>query len=56
MDIACAAFSGVAANDVVELAVYITQDGYGILTKYPESRIATDGPIKTFSLNVWLIS
>lgn len=52
MDLACAPFSGSAGYDVMELAVYVLGDAFGIFVKYPKSHIAIDGPIKVFSLYV----
>ena len=37
---------------ILDLAVYIIGDGFGMLVKYPMPRTAIDGPIKVFSLYV----
>ena len=52
MDLACAPYSGAFSSEVVQLAVYIGGDAFGIFVKYPVPKIAIDGPITTFSLNV----
>ena len=52
MDFACAPFTGYYSRVVVELAAYIVGDAFGIFVKYPNPKIALDGPIKTFSLYV----
>ena len=52
MDLACAPYSGTFSSEVVQLAVYIGGDAYGIFVKYPVPKNAIDGPIKIFSLNV----
>jgi len=52
MDFACAPFTGYYSRAVVELAAYIVGDAFGIFVKYPQPKIALDGPIKTFSLYV----
>ena len=35
IDLACAPYIGTNGRDVMELAVYITGDGFSILEKYP---------------------
>ena len=55
MDFACAPFTGYYSRAVVELAAYIVGDAFGIFVKYPQPKIALDGPIKTFSFYVYLI-
>jgi len=52
VDLACAPYSGAFTSEVVQLAVYIGGDAFGIFVKYPVPKIAIHGPITTFSLNV----
>ncbi len=49
VDLACAAFVGVADHDILELSVYLTGDGFGVLGKYPLPKISIYGIAKTFS-------
>ncbi len=51
---ACAPYSGAFTRGFIELAVYIGGDAFGIFVKYPVPKIAINGPITTFSLNVTL--
>ena len=52
IDIACAAFVGLADHDILELSAYLLGDGYCILGKYPTPKIAIYGIAKTFSPSV----
>lgn len=52
VDIACMAFSGVANNDILDLTVFVSGYGYGILTRYPIPRTLYYGHLMIFSLNV----
>jgi len=45
-------FSGAAAHDILELAIYVLGDQFGILVKYPTQETAIDGPTRVFSLPV----
>ena len=52
MDIACHGFSGQSAFDILNLAVYLGPDGYGILTPYPDPKTSIYAPIQVFSAKV----
>jgi len=52
VDLACNPNTGMAARDIVELAVYILGDSTAMFIKYPKPTTAKDGPIHVFSLNV----
>ncbi len=53
VDLACAPVSGAAGTlEILELAVYVVGDSFGIFVKYPTPKIKIDGPIRTFSLYV----
>ena len=52
VDLACAPIFGARTSDILELAVYVVGDSFGIFVKYPTPRIKIDGPIRTFSLYV----
>lgn len=52
IDLACAAYTGSNGRDAMELAVYITGDGYNILEKYPAPERALNGIFQVFSLKV----
>lgn len=53
MDIAVAPFTYFTViKDIMDMAIYINGDSFGMVTKYPMPREATDGPIRVFSLNV----
>ena len=49
---ACAPYIGTNGRDVMELAVYITGDGFSILEKYPAPERAINGIFQVFSLKV----
>jgi len=52
IDLACAPYIGTNGRDVMELAVYITGDGFSILEKYPAPERAINGIFQVFSLKV----
>ena len=49
---ACTAFSGAFGFDIMDLAVYVLSDSYGILVQYPVPKTQDYSHIMTFSLNV----
>ena len=49
---ACAPLYGVRTFNVLELAIYVVGDSFGIFVQYPTPKIKIDGPIRTFSLHV----
>lgn len=51
---ACAPLYGVRTFNVLELAIYVVGDSFGIFVQYPTPKIKIDGPIRTFSLYVIL--
>ena len=52
MDLACTPFTGYTGYDIMELAVNVLGDGYGIFIKYPEPETQIIGPIMTLSFHV----
>ena len=52
IDLACAPYTGSNGRDVMELAVYITGDGFNILEKYPVPERSINGIFQVFSLQV----
>jgi len=49
---ACTAFSGASGFDIMDLAVHVLSDSYGILVQYPVPQTSDYSHIMTFSLNV----
>ena len=54
VDIACTANSGALGNDIMDLAVYVLSDSFGILVQYPVPKTSDYSHIITFSLNVFI--
>jgi len=52
VDIACNGFSGQSGFDIMNLAVYLGPDGYGILTPYPQPKTSIYATIQVFSAKV----
>ena len=52
VDIACTALAGTVGFDVIDLAVHVFSDSYGILVQYPVPQTSDYSHIITFSLNV----
>jgi len=43
-------------HGILDLAVYVVGDGFGMLVKYPMPQTKIDAPIQVFSLYVYAIS
>lgn len=52
VDIDCSLFSAFVAHDILDLAIYVISDGFGILVPYPILRTSGYGYIMIFSTNL----
>jgi len=52
VDIACSAFAGAVGFDIMDLAIHVLSDSYGILVQYPVPKTCDFSHTMTFSLNV----
>jgi len=52
VDVACTVFSGVLGYEIMDLAIYIGGNGFGILIRYPNPNTSNYGHIMIFSPNV----
>ncbi len=52
VDLACVPYTGTVGRDIMELAVYITGQGWAILGKYPIPKSSMSGIFEIFSVKV----